>query len=112
MCWNVCFRTRVTSLKRDGSSTTPILTLCATTLGIRRYSNQSAKCVSPSQLRPSPSDVRLDYEHESFFLFRHSFVIQRQSGSDHSCFAAYKATLNGLEGSMFTRLRHFPASDL
>ena len=37
-----------------------------------------------------------------------SFVIQRQSGSDHSCFAAYKATLNGLEGSMFTRLRRFP----
>jgi hypothetical protein len=36
-----------------------------------------------------------------------SFVIQRQSGSDHSCFAAYRATLNGLEGSMFTRLRHF-----
>jgi len=28
-------------------------------------------------------------------------------GLRHSSFAAYKATLNGLEGSMFTRLRHF-----
>jgi len=33
-------------------------------------------------------------------------------GLRHSRFAAYKATLNGLEGSMFTRLRHFPGLSL
>jgi hypothetical protein len=40
------------------------------------------------------------------------FVIRASSFLRHSCFAAYKATLNRLEGSMFTRLRHFHSSDL
>jgi hypothetical protein len=35
-----------------------------------------------------------------------SFVIR------HSCFAAYKATLNRIESSMFTRLRHFRLSSV
>ena len=38
ICWNAFFRTPITRIK-PGSSTTPISTPCASTLGIRRYSN-------------------------------------------------------------------------